>query len=141
MFGTAVGADYRLSANTLAGFALAGGGTNFSVTGLGSGRSDLFQAGAYLRHVDGPAYVSTALAYGWQAVTTDRIVTIAGADRLRAGFQRKRVVGPCRGRLSFRSAWMNTGITPYAAGQFTTIALPALCGSPCWRQRRVRAVV
>lgn len=28
---TAVGADYRFSANTLAGFALAGGGTNFSL--------------------------------------------------------------------------------------------------------------
>ena len=31
IFGTAVGADYRFSPNTLAGFALAGGGTNFSV--------------------------------------------------------------------------------------------------------------
>ena len=46
--GTAVGADYRFSPNTIAGFALAGGGTNFSVAnGLGTGRSDLFQAGAY----------------------------------------------------------------------------------------------
>ena len=32
------GADYRVSRDTLAGFALAGGGTNFSVSGLGSGR-------------------------------------------------------------------------------------------------------
>ena len=32
VFGTAAGADYRFSAHTLAGFALAGGGTNFSVT-------------------------------------------------------------------------------------------------------------
>jgi uncharacterized protein with beta-barrel porin domain len=46
-FGFAVGADYRLSRDTLAGFALAGGGTNFSVSGFGSGRSDLFQAGAF----------------------------------------------------------------------------------------------
>src|SRR4029077_19228324 len=39
--GAAVGADYRFSPFTLAGFALAGGGTNFSVAnGLGSGRSD-----------------------------------------------------------------------------------------------------
>src|ERR1700749_2887395 len=50
IFGTAVGVDYRLSPNTLAGFALAGGGTNFSVNTLGSGRSDLFQAGAFVRH-------------------------------------------------------------------------------------------
>ena len=32
----AVGADYRFSPNTLAGFALAGGGTNFSVNGFGT---------------------------------------------------------------------------------------------------------
>jgi uncharacterized protein with beta-barrel porin domain len=45
--GTAVGADYLFSPNTIAGFALAGGGTSFSVTnGLGTGRSDLFQTGA-----------------------------------------------------------------------------------------------
>ena len=31
IYGTAVGADYRFSPNTIAGFALAGGGTNFSV--------------------------------------------------------------------------------------------------------------
>ena len=87
VFGTAVGADYRVSADTLAGFALASGGTNFSVAnGLGSGRSDLLQAGAYLRHSNGPAYISAALAYGWQDVTTDRTVTIAGSDRLRAEF-------------------------------------------------------
>src|ERR1700732_4590990 len=84
--GTAVGADYRSSPFTLAGFALAGGGTNFSVNGTGSGRSDLFQAGAFVRHDVGAAYISGALAYGWQDVTTDRTVTVAGADRLHAEF-------------------------------------------------------
>ncbi len=64
--GTAVGADYLLSPTTIAGFALAGGGTNFSVANGGTGRSDLFQAGAYLFHTSGAAYVSAALAYGWQ---------------------------------------------------------------------------
>ena len=53
IFGAAVGADYRFSPFTLAGFALAGGGTSFAVNGAGSGRSDLFQAGAYLRHIIG----------------------------------------------------------------------------------------
>ena len=83
--GGAVGADYRFSPYTMAGFALAGGGTNFSVAnGLGSGRSDLFQAGAFIRHTVGPAYVTGALAYGWQDITTDRTVTVAGVDQLRA---------------------------------------------------------
>ena len=59
----------------IAGFALAGGGTSFSVANGGSGRSDLFQAGAFVRHTVGPAYISGALAYGWQDITTDRTVT------------------------------------------------------------------
>ena len=37
------------------GFALAGGGTNFPVANSGSGHSDLFQAGAFIRHTVGPA--------------------------------------------------------------------------------------
>ena len=85
--GTVVGADYRISLFTRVGFALAGGGTNFVVAnGLGSGRSDLFQAGAFIRHTAGAAYLSGALAYGWQDLTTNRTVTIAGSDQLRAQF-------------------------------------------------------
>ena len=80
IFGTAVGADYLLSPTTVAGFTLAGGGTNFSVANGGSGRSDLFQAGAFVNHRIGPAYLSAALAYGWQDVTIDRTVTVSGVD-------------------------------------------------------------
>ena len=126
LFGSAVGADYLFSPNTLAGFALAGGGTNFSVNGLGTGRSDLFQAGAYLRHVDGPAYVSAALAYGWQDITTDRDVTIAGIDRLRAEFNANAYSGRVEGGYRFVAPVIGgVGITPYAAGQFTTFDLPS----------------
>lgn len=124
--GTAVGADYLLAPNTLLGFALAGGGTSFGVTGLGSGRSDLFQAGAYLRHADGPAYISAALAYGWQDVTTDRTVTIAGADRLRAEFDANAWSGRLEGGYRFVAPWIGgIGLTPYGAAQFTTLDLPA----------------
>jgi hypothetical protein len=65
IYGTAVGADYRFSPFTIAGVALAGAGTNFGVVNNGTGRSDLFQAGAFIRHAVGPAYLSGALAYGW----------------------------------------------------------------------------
>ena len=123
--GVAVGADYRFSPNTLAGFALAGGATNFSVNGLGSGRSDLFQAGAFMRHTVGPAYLSAALAYGWQDITTDRTVTIAGTDVLRAQFNANAFSGRVEGGYRFVTPWMAMGITPYAAGQFTTFDLPA----------------
>ncbi len=131
IFGTAVGADYLFSPRTIGGFALAGGGT-FSVNGLGYGRSDLFQAGAYVRHSNGPAYMSAALAYGWQDVTTDRTVTIAGVDRLRAELNANAFSGRVEGGYRFVARWLNgsIGITPYAAGQFTTFDLPAYLSSP-----------
>jgi autotransporter-associated beta strand protein len=122
-FGVVAGADYRISPYTLAGFALAGGGTSFGVNGFGSGRSDLFQAGAFIRHTVGPAYVTAALAYGWQDVTTDRTVTVAGIDRLRAEFNANAWSGRVEGGYRFVTSWM--GLTPYAAGQFTTYQLPA----------------
>jgi uncharacterized protein with beta-barrel porin domain len=124
--GTAVGADYRISPYTLAGFALAGGGTNFSVANGGTGRSDLFQAGAFIRHDVGPAYITGALAYGWQDITTDRIVTIAGVDHLHAEFNANAFSGRVEGGYRFVAPWTNgVGITPYAAAQFTTFDLPA----------------
>jgi uncharacterized protein with beta-barrel porin domain len=122
--GTAVGADYRFSPFTIAGFALAGGGTSFSLpNALGTGRSDLFQAGAFVRHTVGPAYISGALAYGWQDITTDRTVTIAGFDQLRANFNANAFSGRAEGGYRFVTPSM--GVTPYAAGQFTTFDLPA----------------
>ncbi len=126
IYGTAVGADYRISPNTVAGFALAGGGTNFSVANSGSGHSDLFQAGAFIRHTVGPAYVSAALAYGWQDITTNRTVTVAGTDLLRAQFDANAFSGRLEGGYRFVTPWIGgIGITPYAAAQFTAFDLPA----------------
>ena len=116
----AVGADYWFSPHTVAGFALAGGGTNFSVANSGTGRSDLFQAGAFVRHNVGPAYVTAALAYGWQDLTTDRNI---GADHLQARFNANSYSG--RIESGYRFVAGGIGLTPYAAAQFTTIDLPA----------------
>ncbi|MEH2673462.1 autotransporter outer membrane beta-barrel domain-containing protein [Bradyrhizobium elkanii] len=125
IFGVAVGADYRISPDTIAGLALAGGGTNFTVANaLGGGRSDLFQTGAFIRHGFGPAYLLGALAYGWQDVTTDRTVTIAGIDRLRAQFNANALSGRIEGGYRFITPW-SLALTPYAAGQFTTYDLPS----------------
>ncbi|WP_354224359.1 autotransporter domain-containing protein [Bradyrhizobium sp. F1.4.3] len=123
VYGTAVGLDYRFSPATIAGFALAGGGTGFSVNGLGWGRSDLFQAGAFVRHTAGPAYISAALAYGWQDVTTNRIVTAAGIDQLRAQFNANAVSGRIEGGYRQATQWI--GLTPYAALQATMFSLPS----------------
>ncbi|MGX9427150.1 MULTISPECIES: autotransporter outer membrane beta-barrel domain-containing protein [Bradyrhizobium] len=122
IYGTAVGFDYRVSPSLLAGFALAGGGTNFSVNGFGWGRSDLFQAGAFARTTTGPAYLSAAFAYGWQDVTTDRFVTIAGVDHLRAEFNANTYSGRLEGGYRYATPWL--GLTPYAAAQVTTFELP-----------------
>jgi autotransporter-associated beta strand protein len=121
-FGLAAGADYRMSPATMAGFALAGGGTNFSVNSFGSGRSDLFQAGAFVRHTIGNAYVTGVLAYGAQEVSTDRTVAVTG-DHLQARFETNAWSGRVEGGYRYVTPWM--GITPYAAAQFTTLQLPA----------------
>ncbi len=124
--GTAVGADYLFSPNTIAGFALAGGGTSFSVANGGNGRSDLFQMGAYVRHTQGPAYVSASLAYGWQDITTNRTVSVAGLDQLSAQFNANAWSGRLEGGYRFVRPWIGgIGITPYAAAQFVTFDLPA----------------
>ncbi|QOG20523.1 MULTISPECIES: autotransporter outer membrane beta-barrel domain-containing protein [Bradyrhizobium] len=121
-FGTVVGADYSLSPQTRMGFALAGGGTGF-VNNFSSGRSDLFQAGTFVRHSVGSAYVATALAYGWQAITGDYQVTPAGTDQASAATNANAYSGRIESGYRFATPWL--GITPYAAGQFTMFRLAA----------------
>lgn len=123
---TAVGADYLISPSTIAGFAMAGGGTSFSVANGGSGRSDLFQFGGYVRHNVGPAYITAALAYGWQDITTNRTVTAAGFNQLRAEFNANSWSGRVEGGYRLVSpATFGVGITPYAAAKFVTLDLPS----------------
>ena len=74
---------------------------------------------------NGPAYISAALAYGWQDVTTDRTVAAAGGGQLRARFDANAFSGRLEGGYRFVTPWMGVGLTPYAAGQFTTFDLPA----------------
>ena len=98
----------------------------FSVANGGSGRSDLFQAGAYRPpHRRAGLYLG-ALAYGWQDITTNRTVTVAGVDQLRAEFNANACLGPARRRLSLRLA-VDRRHRHHALrrGQFTTFDLPA----------------
>ncbi|WP_398476711.1 autotransporter domain-containing protein [Tardiphaga sp.] len=124
--GGAVGADYWFSPETVAGFALAGGGTSFSVAGGGSGRSDLFQAGAFVRHSIAASYITATAAYGWQDISTDRLVTTAGTDRLRANFNANAWSGRIEGGHRWRVPELGgIGLTPYAALQATAFDLPS----------------
>ncbi|MGY4506079.1 autotransporter-associated beta strand protein [Bradyrhizobium sp. GM24.11] len=136
IYGTVVGADYRISPDTLVGFALGGAGYNFSLSdSLGGGRADVFQAGLYARHNFGPAYLSAALANGWQDVTTDRTVTVSGTDKLTANFKASTFAGRLETGWRFAPIPASSfGVTPYAAVQVTTFHLPgygetALVGS------------
>jgi hypothetical protein len=128
-FGTVVGADYSLSPQTQMGFALAGGGTGFA-NNFSSGRSDLFQAGAFARHSMGSAYVATALAYGWQAITGDYQVTRAGTGQLNSAVNANAYSGRIEGGYRFAVPWL--GITPYAAAQITTFRLPSNAAQPAY---------
>jgi len=117
-------ADYKVTPDTLIGFALAGGGTNYSLANaLGSGSADLFQAGAFGRTNFGPAYVSAALAYGWHDVTTNRIVTLAGFDQLQGRFRAETFSARFEGGYRFATPFV--GITPYVAAQAISFRLPA----------------
>lgn len=118
-YGIAAGAERKVTPDTLFGFALAGGGTNFSLgSALGGGRSDLFQAAAYARQTWGAAYFMGALGYGWQDVLTNRVVT---SDTLEASFNANTFTGRVEGGWRFGTA---TGVTPYAAVQVISIGLP-----------------
>jgi len=122
--GIAAGADYRLSPDTLVGFALGGGGTSYSLaSGFGSGSADLFQAGVYGRHQFGRAYVSAAFAYGWHDVTTTRSIALAGPDTLRGRFRADSFAGRFEGGYRFATALV--GLTPYAGVQAINFRLPS----------------
>ena len=130
IYGTAVGADHWLSPQTVAGFSLAGGATAFSTSTSGSGRSDLLQAGVFLRHNEGPSYITVAAAYGWQDVTTDRVITVAGVDRLRAHFNTNTYSGRIEAGHRFVLPWIGgLGLTPYGAAQVISTDLPAYAES------------
>ena len=103
-FGFAGGFDYHFTPDTVVGFALAGGGTNWSLAqGLGGGRSDAFQAGVYAATRSGPGYLA-ACARLHQSLDVDRPLRLAG-DHLTASFNAQSFGGRARRRLSLRNRW------------------------------------
>ena len=130
-FGYATGLDYQVTPYTIAGFALAGGRTDYAVAeGFGGGHSDMFQAAVYSLTRVNAAYVSAALAYAWHRVSTDRYVTLAGTDHLTADFTANNIGGRVEGGYRFAVpgvlGWPGQfGITPYAAGQVQSFHMPS----------------
>jgi len=120
--GGAAGLDYRLAPGTVVGFALAGGGTNWGLAqGLGTGKSDAFQAGLYGTARSGSAYLAAALAYTNHWMSTDRFA-FAG-DHLSASFNAQSFGG--RVESGYRFTTIYGGLTPYAAIQAQNFHTPS----------------
>jgi uncharacterized protein with beta-barrel porin domain len=82
--GFAGGMDYHVSPDTVLGFGLSGGETGWSLAqGLGTGRSDAFQAGLYGTTHAGPLYLAAAVAGAEHWMSTSRV---ALGDPLTASF-------------------------------------------------------
>ena len=121
--GVAAGLDYKLSPDTLIGFALAGGGTSWSLAqGLGSGQSDVFQAGLYGSQKFGPWYVSGAVSFANYWASTTRMITLPSVDTLNAGFTAQSWGG--RAEAGYRIAWAPVNLAPYVALQAQTFSTP-----------------
>jgi len=124
-YGFAAGMDYRATPDSVYGFALAGGGTNWSVAqNLGGGRSDSFQIGIHQTTHWGPLYVSGALAFANHWFATNRI---ALGDQLTANFMGQSYAA--RGEAGYRYAVPVTGaiigVTPYGALQAQQFHTPS----------------
>ena len=121
-FGFAAGMDYHVTPNTIFGFALAGGGTNWGLANaLGTGRSDALQAGVYGITYAGPAYFAGALAFTNHWFTTNRS---ALGDQLNANFDGQSYGVRLEG--GYRVGVLPTlGVTPYAALQAQDFHTPA----------------
>jgi uncharacterized protein YhjY with autotransporter beta-barrel domain len=75
----------------------------------------VFQMGVFVRHNSGMAYISAALAYVRQDIATNRTVTAAGFDQLRAEFNANAWSGRLEGGYRFVSPatfGIVIGITP-----------------------------
>ncbi len=121
-FGFAGGMDYHYSPDTIFGFALAGGGTNWGLAGgLGTGRSDAFQSGVYAITRSGPAYLAGALAFAnhWMIINRS-----AEGDQLQSNFQAQSYGARLEG--GYRYAVLPAlGVTPYAALQAQAFQTPS----------------
>ena len=122
-FGFAAGADYRISPATLVGLRWPAAAPISASPASAPDARTCSRPAPSCATISAPPMSPAAAAYGWQDVTTDRTVTVAGVDRLRAEFNANAWSGRVEGGYRFATPWM--GITPYAAGQFTTYSLPA----------------
>jgi autotransporter-associated beta strand protein len=123
--GLASGLDYHASPDTIFGFALAGGGTSWSLSaGLGGGRSDVFLTGVYGTKQSENGYLSAALTYASYFMSTSRTVSIAAPDTLSASYNAQNFGARMEGGYRVGS-WATLSVVPYAAVQAQSFWSPA----------------
>lgn len=119
-YGFAAGLDYHYSPDTVVGFALGGAGSNWGLAnGLGTGKSDAFQAGVYGMTRTGRSYIAGALALANNWFTTDRT---APGDALTGAFTGQSYSARLEGGYRFPLVPDSMpraiiGVTPYGALQ------------------------
>jgi outer membrane autotransporter protein len=119
----AAGVDYKLTPDTLLGFALAGGGTSWGLAqGLGGGRTDAFQAGLYGSQQFGRWYLSGAAAFANYWASTSRSVILPAVDTLNASFNAQSWGG--RAEAGYKFGWGAVGLAPYVAFQAQNFSTP-----------------
>lgn len=118
-FGFSAGFDQRVTAASTLGVAFGAGHTDFGLAdGLGGGDTTTLQAALYSRTNFGAAYVSTALAYAYNNVSTDRFVSV-GSAHYAANFAANDIAGRVEVGYGLEA------IAPYAAVQLGALFTPA----------------
>ncbi len=121
-YGGAAGINYHITPDMLIGLALSGVGSDWDLAqGLGRGHSDAFQLGLHGRTHAGPVYLTAALAFSQDWMSTDRYA-VAG-DHLTANFIAYDFGGRIEG--GYRIGTTDQGIAPYAAFQRQRFHAPA----------------
>jgi outer membrane autotransporter protein len=124
--GIAAGIDYRVSPDTVIGFAAAGSALSYSLDGgLGAGSGEAAKVGVYGSTHRDNAYLSASFAYGNYGLTTNRTVALPGiSDQLKGSFNANSFGG--RIEAGYRiPVTASFGFTPYAAVEAQTFFLPS----------------
>ena len=112
-YGFVAGLDYHVSADTIVGFSLGGGGTSWNLASVsGAGHSEALQTGLYGITRSGPLYGAAAFGFTNNWFKTDRT---ALGDQLRANFGGQSYGGRLEG--GYHLCGLPIGVTPYAAVQ------------------------
>ena len=126
--GFAVGADDHVSRDAMLGFAVAGGGMSWSLSGgLGGGNSPVFEAGLYGVEAFGSAYVAGALSFGEYWLATNRTVGLTGGGAYSANFDAQGIGG--RIETGYHVSLASLTLTPYAAAQAQAFEAPSYAES------------